>query len=105
MVNVDPALWRDILAYLRRRHAPICRQWFEELEPLELDEPSANGKAEHAVGDELELSDDATGGGRGGHDLDAEIGDRLEMLDDSTAGEVTLDDEDAPKRARRGGGH
>lgn len=36
MAKVDPALWRDIMAYLRQRHAPICRQWFEDLEPLEL---------------------------------------------------------------------
>jgi len=25
-----------MMDYLRRRHAPLCRQWFEELEPLEL---------------------------------------------------------------------
>ena len=37
MAKVDTALWRDIMDYLRRRHAPICRQWFESLEPLELD--------------------------------------------------------------------
>jgi chromosomal replication initiator protein len=37
MAKVDPALWRHIMDYLRRRHAPICRQWFESLEPLELD--------------------------------------------------------------------
>jgi chromosomal replication initiator protein len=34
--KLDSALWRDMMDYLRRRHAPICRQWFEELEPLEL---------------------------------------------------------------------
>jgi len=33
----DPAMWRQMLAHLRRHHAEICRQWFEELEPLELD--------------------------------------------------------------------
>jgi chromosomal replication initiator protein len=37
MVTSDPALWRDVLAYLRRHHGPICRQWFEELEPLSLE--------------------------------------------------------------------
>lgn len=37
MAKVDPALWRHIMDYLRRRHAPICRQWFESLQPLELD--------------------------------------------------------------------
>lgn len=36
MAKVDHSLWRDIMTYLRRRHAPICRQWFEELEPLEM---------------------------------------------------------------------
>ncbi|MCX5662526.1 MAG: chromosomal replication initiator protein DnaA [Planctomycetota bacterium] len=36
MAKVDPALWRDIMGYLRQRHAPICRQWFEELLPVEL---------------------------------------------------------------------
>jgi chromosomal replication initiator protein len=36
MTKLDNALWRDMMDYLRRRHAPICRQWFEELEPLEL---------------------------------------------------------------------
>ncbi|MBI1369393.1 MAG: chromosomal replication initiator protein DnaA [Planctomycetes bacterium] len=33
----DPAMWRQMLSHLRRHHAEICRQWFEELEPLELD--------------------------------------------------------------------
>jgi chromosomal replication initiator protein len=37
MTRLDPALWRDMLNYLRREHAEICRQWFEELEPLDLD--------------------------------------------------------------------
>ena len=37
MPKLDPTLWRDMMGYLRRRHAPICRQWFDELEPLELD--------------------------------------------------------------------
>ncbi len=36
MAKIDHALWRDIMDYLRRRHAPICRQWFEELAPLEM---------------------------------------------------------------------
>lgn len=36
MPNIDPALWRDMMAYLRKRHSSICRQWFEELEPLDL---------------------------------------------------------------------
>ncbi len=37
MPKLDSALWRDMMAYLRRRHAPICRHWFDELEPVELD--------------------------------------------------------------------
>jgi chromosomal replication initiator protein len=37
MPNVDTALWRDMMEYLRRRHAPICRQWFEELQPLAME--------------------------------------------------------------------
>lgn len=36
MSKVDSALWRDMMSYLRERHAPICRQWFEELEPVDL---------------------------------------------------------------------
>lgn len=37
MARFDSAQWRDMMEYLRRRHAPICRQWFEQLHPLELD--------------------------------------------------------------------
>ena len=33
MSKFNSALWRDMMDYLRRRHTPICRQWFEELEP------------------------------------------------------------------------
>ena len=36
MPELESTLWRDIMTYLRRRHAPICRQWFEELEPADL---------------------------------------------------------------------
>ena len=36
MPKVDPMLWRDIMDYLRQRHTAICRQWFEDLEPVEL---------------------------------------------------------------------
>ena len=36
MANFDTALWRDMLAYLRRRHGTICRHWFDELEPIDL---------------------------------------------------------------------
>ena len=37
MAKLDNALWRDMMEYLRHRHGPICRQWFEELEPVALD--------------------------------------------------------------------
>ena len=37
MSKLDSALWRDMMGYLRERHAPICRQWFEQLEPVALD--------------------------------------------------------------------
>ncbi len=33
MSKQDATLWREMLDYLRRKHAPICRQWFEHLEP------------------------------------------------------------------------
>jgi chromosomal replication initiator protein len=36
MPHFEPTLWRDIMDYLRRRHASVCRQWFDELEPTEL---------------------------------------------------------------------
>ena len=36
MPQLDPALWRDMMDYLRQRHAPICRQWFERIEPIRL---------------------------------------------------------------------
>jgi chromosomal replication initiator protein len=37
MSKLDSTLWGDMLAYLRDRHAPLCRQWFETLKPLTLD--------------------------------------------------------------------
>jgi len=36
MSQSDPALWRDMMGYLRRRHQPICRQWFEDLRVADL---------------------------------------------------------------------
>ncbi|MEM8494385.1 MAG: DnaA/Hda family protein, partial [Planctomycetota bacterium] len=36
MAKLDDALWRDMMGYLRDKHAPICRQWFENLEPQAL---------------------------------------------------------------------
>lgn len=34
MTDPDRQLWGGMLAHLRRHHVPLCRQWFEELEPL-----------------------------------------------------------------------
>ncbi len=36
MAKLDPALWRDMMGYLRQKHATICRRWFEELEPRDM---------------------------------------------------------------------
>ncbi|MEX2216684.1 MAG: chromosomal replication initiator protein DnaA [Phycisphaeraceae bacterium] len=37
MTKLDAALWRDMMTYLRDRHGSLCRQWFEELEPVSLE--------------------------------------------------------------------
>ncbi|MEM7682672.1 MAG: chromosomal replication initiator protein DnaA [Planctomycetota bacterium] len=37
MTRLDPAAWQAILDHLKKRHAAICRQWFEKLEPLGID--------------------------------------------------------------------
>jgi len=37
MAKLDPSLWFDIMEYLRRRNASVCRQWFDELKPLSLE--------------------------------------------------------------------
>lgn len=34
MIATDHQLWTGMLAHLKSQHAPLCRQWFEELEPL-----------------------------------------------------------------------
>ncbi len=34
MADPDAHLWAGMLAHLRAQHPTICRQWFEELEPL-----------------------------------------------------------------------
>jgi chromosomal replication initiator protein len=36
MAKLDDALWRDMMGYLRDKHSPICRQWFDHLEPQTL---------------------------------------------------------------------
>ncbi len=35
--TIDTALWPDILAYLRLKHPAVCRHWFEQLQPIDLD--------------------------------------------------------------------
>ena len=34
MTSADHTIWTQVLAYLREHRPDICRQWFEELEPL-----------------------------------------------------------------------
>jgi chromosomal replication initiator protein len=36
MTKPDQALWLDVLSYLRTKHPAICRQWFDDIEPLGL---------------------------------------------------------------------
>lgn len=35
-INPDPMIWDEILAHLRRHHPDRCRQWFEEIEIVNL---------------------------------------------------------------------
>lgn len=37
MTRLDSAQWQRLMDYLREQHGPICRQWFEELEPVGMD--------------------------------------------------------------------
>ncbi|MEM6505946.1 MAG: chromosomal replication initiator protein DnaA [Planctomycetota bacterium] len=37
MTRLDSAQWQRLMEYLRENHGPICRQWFEELEPVGMD--------------------------------------------------------------------
>jgi len=37
MTRLDSAQWQRLMEYLREQHGPICRQWFEELEPVGID--------------------------------------------------------------------
>ncbi len=34
MIDSDSRIWGEMLAHLRRHHPALCRQWFEQLEPL-----------------------------------------------------------------------
>ncbi len=49
MTSLDSALWREMTEYLRDRHAPICRQWFEDLEPGNLHSGLLKIKTQTAV--------------------------------------------------------
>ncbi|XAM01514.1 chromosomal replication initiator protein DnaA [Phycisphaeraceae bacterium D3-23] len=37
MSRPDTTQWRDMMSYLKDHHGTICRQWFEELEPVRMD--------------------------------------------------------------------
>lgn len=37
MTKLETSHWQEMMNYLRQHHAPICRQWFEQLEPRGLD--------------------------------------------------------------------
>jgi len=37
MTRLDSAQWQRLMEYLRDNHGAICRQWFEELEPVGMD--------------------------------------------------------------------
>lgn len=37
MTRLDSTQWQDMMSYLKDHHGPICRQWFEELEPVGMD--------------------------------------------------------------------
>lgn len=37
MTRLDSAQWQRLMDYLRENHGAICRQWFEELEPVGMD--------------------------------------------------------------------
>ncbi|MDX2017210.1 MAG: chromosomal replication initiator protein DnaA [Planctomycetota bacterium] len=49
MTDPDRAIWAGMLAYLRKNHAPLCRQWFEELEPLGITGGAMHLRAHSAV--------------------------------------------------------
>ena len=37
MTRLDSAQWQRLMDYLREHHGPICRHWFEQLEPVAMD--------------------------------------------------------------------
>ncbi|MBX3365045.1 MAG: chromosomal replication initiator protein DnaA [Phycisphaeraceae bacterium] len=49
MSDPDRKLWEGMLAYLRANHPTICRQWFEEIEPLGVSGGALNLRAHSNV--------------------------------------------------------
>ncbi|MBI1372036.1 MAG: chromosomal replication initiator protein DnaA [Phycisphaera sp.] len=49
MAIPDPVVWRDMLTYLRKSHSDICRQWFDELEPVTLEGGVLEVKTNNAI--------------------------------------------------------
>lgn len=49
MSKADLALWADMMTYLRSKHAPICRQWFEDLRPAGVDSGLIRVRASNEV--------------------------------------------------------
>jgi chromosomal replication initiator protein len=49
MHDSDRKVWEGMLAHLRKHHAPICRQWFEEIEPMGIVSGSLHLRAHSAL--------------------------------------------------------
>ncbi|MBL1218894.1 MAG: chromosomal replication initiator protein DnaA [Planctomycetes bacterium] len=49
MADPDPAVWQDVLAHLRRHYPSLCRYWFEDIEPLEIDTGVLRLYVEHPI--------------------------------------------------------
>ncbi|MFG0325793.1 MAG: chromosomal replication initiator protein DnaA [Phycisphaerales bacterium JB037] len=49
MTDPDRKIWDGMLAYLRAQHPAICRQWFEEIEPLGVINGTLHLRAHSAV--------------------------------------------------------
>lgn len=49
MHDPDRQIWAGMLAHLRKHHAPICRQWFEEIEPVGIISGSLHLRAHSAL--------------------------------------------------------
>jgi chromosomal replication initiator protein len=49
MAKLGPALWRDIMGFLRQNHPTICRRWFEDLNPIDLKAGTLRIRTKNAV--------------------------------------------------------